>query len=190
LPSAALSVHLRELLRDAEELDDAHAQLRTGNPGRQYGIASLNRAAVIMSVSAWESYIEELVRESVQALQPVGPNLGAWPALNVFVTAQLNRFHTPNTANVTRLIHDCLGLANVHLAWSWQNCTPVQAAQRLDSAMQARHRIAHGVNPRDAIDNRYSSELPGFFRRLARYTDAAVRNHLVTAYGVATPWLP
>jgi hypothetical protein len=44
-----------QLLRDAEELDDAHTELKTGSPGRQYGLASLNRAVVVMSVSAWES---------------------------------------------------------------------------------------------------------------------------------------
>jgi hypothetical protein len=72
LPSNAFTVHLRQMLEDAVELDDAHTQLRTGAPGRQYGIASLNRAAVVLSVSAWESYIEELMRESLQALLPPG----------------------------------------------------------------------------------------------------------------------
>ena len=68
LPSNAFSVHLKALLLDADELNGIHRQLRTGGPGRQYGLASLNRAAVVMSVSAWESYVEELMRESVQAL--------------------------------------------------------------------------------------------------------------------------
>ena len=42
-----LSFHLEALLRDAVELDRIHAQLKTGNPGRQYGLASLNRAALV-----------------------------------------------------------------------------------------------------------------------------------------------
>ena len=70
MPSNALSMHLDQLLRDATELDTIHTQLRTGLPGRQYGLASLNRAAVVISVSAWESYVEELMRESLQALRP------------------------------------------------------------------------------------------------------------------------
>jgi hypothetical protein len=72
LPSKAFVEHLEQLLLDADELDDAHTELRTGNPGRQYGLASLNRAIVVMSVSAWESYVEELMRESVLALRPPG----------------------------------------------------------------------------------------------------------------------
>jgi hypothetical protein len=181
---------MRQLLLDAEELDDSHTQLRTGNPGRQYGLASLNRAAVVMSVSAWESNVEELMRESVQALRPPALPLGTWPALNAYVTGLLGNFNTPNHVNVERLIRNCLGLADVHLFWTWQNCTSAQAVQRLTDAMTYRHQIAHGVNPRPTIHNYYSSQLPDFFRRLARCTDTAVRNHLVTVHGVVAPWPP
>ncbi|MCI0379918.1 MAG: hypothetical protein L0215_20235 [Gemmataceae bacterium] len=188
MPSTALTVHFRQLLLDAEELDDAHAQLRSGTPGRQYGLASLNRAIVIMSVSAWESYVEQLMRESVQALRPAAAALGAWPALNAYVMGLLGNFNTPNPSNVERLIRNCLGLADIHLSWTWQNCTSAQAIQRLTDALTYRHEIAHGVNPRPIIHNLYSSQLPEFFRRLARCTDTAVRNHLVNIHGVAVPW--
>jgi len=188
LPSNAFSVHLSELLLDAEELDNAHTRLRTGTSGRQYGLVSLNRAALGMSVSAWESYVEELMRESIQILRPPALPFGAWQVLNAYVTGLVRSFHTPNRENVERLLRNYLGLADVHLLWSWQNCTSAQAVQRLTDAMAFRHQIAHGVNPRPTIHNSYSSQLPDFFRRLARCTDNATRNHLVNAHGVATPW--
>ncbi len=190
MPSNAFSVHLEQLLLDADELDDAHGELRTGSAGRQYGLASLNRAAVVMSVSAWESYVEELMRESVQALRPPVPALGAWPALNAYAMGLLGNFNTPNAVNVERLIRNCLGLADVQLSWTWQNCTSAQAVARLTEAMTYRHRIAHGVNPRPIIHNNYSSELPYLFRRLARCTDSAVRNHLISFHGLPAPWPP
>ena len=141
------------------------AQLRTGNPGRQYKLASLNRAVVIATVSAWESNVEQLVRESVFALRPAGPPFAdPWPALNAYVTGRLGRFNTPNQHNVEELIRSCLGLSNVHHTWTWRNCTSVQAVQRLDGAMDFRHRIAHGVNPRPTVHNLYSSKLPEFVR--------------------------
>ena len=71
----------------------------------------------------------------------------------------------------------------------WQNTTAAQAGQQLDDALTYRHQVAHGVNPRPVIHNHYSSQLPTFIRRLARATDGAVRQHLVTA-GVAVPWPP
>ncbi len=189
MPSNAFTNHLEQLLLDAEELDDAHNELRTGSSGRQYGLASLNRAVVVMSVSAWESYVEALLREAVLALRPNGPPFAApWPALNAYVAGRLANFHTPSQQNVEQLIRSCLGLNNVHHMWTWQNCTSAQAVQRLTDAMTFRHQIAHGVNPRPIIHNNYSSQLPSFFRRLARATDIAVRNHLVTAHGLASPW--
>jgi hypothetical protein len=190
LPSNALSLHLNALLGDANELNIIHTQLRTGNPGRQYGLASLNRAAIVICVSAWESYIEELMRESLQALHPGTPSLGAWPALNAYILGLLGRFNTPNSQNVADLLNRCLSIANIRLSWGWRNCTSEQAVSSLDDALDLRHQIAHGVNPRPIIHNSYSSWLSGFFRRLAKCTDDAVRAQLVNVHGLANPWPP
>jgi hypothetical protein len=188
--SNSFTVHLDQLLEDARELDAIHSQLRTGNPGRQFGLASLNRAAVVMSVSAWESYIEELMRESLQALRPPAPPMGNWPALNAFILGEVGRFNTPNATNVANMINRCLGLADVRTSWGWRNCTAVRAETLLNEALDHRHEIAHGVDPRPVIHNAYSSWLPGFIRRLASCTDQAVRQHLVAVNGLPHPWPP
>lgn len=188
MPSNAFTMHLEQLLADALELDAIHNQLRTGNPGRQFGLASLNRAAVVISISAWESYVEELMRECLQVLQPALPPLGLWPALNAFIPGEISRFHTPNTQNVANLINRCLGLANVQASWRWKNCTAARADELLREALTFRHQIAHGVNPRPVIHNAYSSWLPGFILRLARCTDDSVRQHLISVSGAASPW--
>lgn len=188
MASNAFSGHLHQLLQDAVDLDDAHARLRTGNPGRQYGLASLNRATVVMSVSAWESYVEQLMRECMQAIRPPTPPLGTWPSLNASVSSLLGRFNTPNAENVARLIHESIGLPNIRSSWLWQNCTAQQTEERLNQALNYRHQIAHGVNPRPNILNFYSSPLPAFFRRIARCTDDAVRDYLVNNLGIANPW--
>jgi hypothetical protein len=190
VPSHAFTVHLQQLLQDALDLDDAHSRLRTGARGRQYRLAALNRAVVVISVSAWESYVEELMRECLQVLRPPAPPLDPWPALNAHVRGLLGRFNTPSAANVAALINNCLGLADVHLSWGWPRCTSAQAVTRLDDALTRRHAIAHGVNPRPTIHNTYSSSLPLFVRRLAACTDTAVRNHLIATLGVAHPWPP
>ena len=118
MPSNSFSVHLQQLLLDAEELEESHNQLRTGSRGRQYGLASLNRAAVVMSVSAWESYVEELTRESVLTLRPLAPDLGPWPALNAYVMGLLGRFNNPSPPKENQLFRDCFGLENVSNSWA------------------------------------------------------------------------
>jgi hypothetical protein len=188
LPSTALNGHLVPLLTDAYDLNVAHRRLRTGRPGRQYRLAALNRAAVVICISAWEAYIEELVRESLVALRPATPPLGSWSALNASVRGLLGRFNTPNADQVRQLFSDALGLPDIHLTWAWPNCTSTQAVQRLAFAMDLRHQIAHGVNPRPLVNNPYSSQLPDFFTRLGSCTDTGVRAHLVDVLGVANPW--
>ena len=190
MASLAFRDHLLSLLRDCDNLDDASGQLPLAIPGRPLRVAALNRAVVVTSVSAWEAYIEELVRESLVALRPPPPHLGLWPALNASIRSQLGRFNTPNADNVRMLISDAIGLQDVRASWAWQNCTSAQAVQRLTTAMTLRHQIAHGVNPRPIVATFYSSQLPDFFRRLGRCTDRAVRDHLVNVLGVANPWPP
>jgi hypothetical protein len=185
-----LTEHLDELLADADDLNDTRQRLRTGGGAQQSSLAALNRAVVVGCVSAWEAYIEALVREALTALRPVAPPLGVWPALNAAVRGQLGRFHTPSADNVRILLSDTLGLPDVQLSWVWSGCPSARAIQRLAVAMDLRHQIAHGVNPRPYVGNEYSRQLPNFFRRLGRCTDAAVRNHLVATLGIANPWPP
>ncbi len=188
MPSNALTGHLIPLLDDALDLDNAHSQLRTGRPGRPFRLAALNRSAVVMCLSAWEAYIDELVREALQALLPAGPSLGVWPIHNAWIRGQLGRFNTPSAENVRSILSDALGLPDIRPSWTWPPCTAAQAEQRLAHALRLRHEVAHGVHPRPAVVNQYSRQLPEFFRRLGRCTDAAVRNHLVGTHGVAHPW--
>jgi hypothetical protein len=158
--SSAFTGHFLPLLGDAYHLCEAVRQLPVGISGRLLRAAALNRAVVVTAVSAWEAYIEELVRESLDALRPPAPPLGVWPALNATVRGQLGRFNTPNTENVRMLISDALGLPDIQTTWAWQNCTSAQAVQRLADAMSLRHQIAHGVNPRPEVTTFYSSQLP------------------------------
>ena len=190
MPSNAFTNHLTPLLVDAEELDAAYQELLYLWPRHRYGLVTLNRSAVLMCVSAWEAYIEELVRESIEAIRPGGPPMGTWPALNATTRAAIGRFNTPNTDQVRVLLSDALGLPDVQAAWSWPGCTPPHARARLQEAMDYRHAVAHGVNPRPIVHNHYSTRLPEYFSRLGECTDAAVRAHLVNTLGVPNPWPP
>lgn len=188
MPSPAFTNHLIPLLSDADTLFHATAQFPAGVPGRNSRVSAMNRAVVVMSVSAWEAFIEELIRVSLEALRPTTPNLGIWPALNASARSQLGRFNTPSSDNVRSLISDTLGLPDVRTSWVWQNCSSAQAVQRLGVAMSLRHQIAHGVNPRPIVETHYASRLPDFFRRLGRCTDATLRQYLVDVLGIPNPW--
>jgi len=190
MPSDAYTGHFLPLLVDAERLDESAGQIPIGDAERPARVSAMNRSCVVICVSAWEAYIEEVVRECLELIRPASPPLGLWSALNATVRGQLGRFNTPNSENIRLLVSDALGLANIHQLWGWQNCTSAQAVQRLAFAMELRHQVAHGVNPRPIVDRLYAHQLPRFFRRLAACTDRAIRNHLVTTLGILNPWPP
>lgn len=190
MASSAYSDHLEILLQDADELVNAHSQLKTGQAGRQWGLGALNRAVVVISVSAWEAYVEEVVKESVGSLRPANPPMGNWPSMNANARSLVGRFNNPNTDNVRSIIADTLGLQDVTQSWFWRACSAQTARAKLHEALRFRHEIAHGVNPRPTVHNSYASWLPGFFRRLGACTDAALHDYLVNTLGVANPWHP
>lgn len=150
----------------------------------------LHRAVVVACVSAWEAFVEELVREALEALRPPGPPMGTWPALNATARAAIGRFNTPNTDQIRILISDALGLTGIQDSWAWPGCVPADARGQLQRVMDLRHAVAHGVNPRPEVDFAYATGLPRFFKRLGECSDRGVREYLVATLGVANPWPP
>ena len=110
MPSNAYSGRLVPLLRDAEELDNAYTQFQ-GVPALQhFATEALNRAVVVICISAWEAYIEELVREALQALHTPVPHAGLVQALNELLRDDLDRFNTPSAGNVQSLLRQTIGV--------------------------------------------------------------------------------
>ncbi len=187
MPSHAHDAHFAALMVDANALVSARLVLWNTVGGRGH-VGAVTRAVVVACVSAWESYIEELVRESMVLLRPANLPLGSWPALNATVRGMLGRFNTPNTDQVRQLFSDGIGLADIQLSWTWPGVTHPQARERLQEVMEFRHQIAHGVNPRPAVDLQFARNLPAFFQKLAGRTDDRVRQHLTADLGVIDPW--
>ncbi|MFY2763929.1 HEPN domain-containing protein [Arenimonas sp. MALMAid1274] len=187
MPSRAHTQYLDVLLRDAVELGSAHKKLSTGARGRQRGLGAINRTTVVICVSAWEAYVEEVVKESLELLRPAAATAGVWDVLKEPALAQVNRFNTPNSGNTRTLIRSCLGLNDVTRQWRWQNCTSQSACRYLNTALDKRHEIAHGVNPRPTVHRAYAGWLPGLFKNLASSTDDAIADHLVRL-GCPRPW--
>jgi hypothetical protein len=71
-------------------------------------------------------------------------------------------------------------------AYNGRLVTLLRDAEELNDA----YTQLHGVHPRPVVHNHYTSQLPDFFRRLGRGTDAAVRKRLVDDHGVSAPWPP
>jgi len=142
-----------------------------------------------MCVSAWEAYVEEVVKEALDILKPASPPLGVWPALNASGRSNVGRFNNPNVQNTRMLLRDCIGLDDITDSWAWDRTTAARACERLEEAIRYRHHIAHGVIPRPVIHNQqYTGRLPAFFRNLGVTTDEGVTDYFNDEYGIATGW--
>jgi hypothetical protein len=188
MPSNAFNNTLTPLLLDVGDLIGAHEQGRTGQRGRQWNLAGLNRSIVVMAVSAWEAYVEHVVVEAIEAMRPPNPPLGTWSALKASAASARGRFNTPNPDNVKNFVRDHIGLDDVTTSWFWQGTTSTAARVRLSDVLNLRHQIAHGVHPRPTVNHGTARGLPDYFRRLAGRTDAALRDYLAAELGVQVNW--
>jgi hypothetical protein len=129
------------LAGDGEAIFGAGDRCETG---RQWRLGALNRAAVVMCLSAWEAYIEGVVIEVIDSFRPEAqPSL--WQSINADARGKIGRFNTPNVENVQRLIADTIGLQDVTTSWVWQNTTRAHARQRLALVLgMARQRAEAG----------------------------------------------
>ena len=66
------------LIEFVDQLIEIHGRLQAG-PGRRHEQDALHRAGVVMTVAAWESYIEKVVMEGFDALRSHGRLVGAVP---------------------------------------------------------------------------------------------------------------
>lgn len=96
VPSNALTATLTQMLLDAEALNDTHTRLSALTPPPQPELDAITRATVVVCLSAWEAFVEELVGESVEAMRPAAPPLGSWPSHKASVLGEIKRFNTPN----------------------------------------------------------------------------------------------
>jgi len=171
-------------LEDARNVIDIHGAVRQ-DPGRRYEETSLNAAAVVLAVAAWQAFVEFQIRRWLSRLEPqagwydddeAGQRLQTADAARYQVwraqvlQAVLN-FNTPNSQN-TRRLFQMVGI-DPYPAWTWStrtgDVTPTMAARRLDEWLSVRHAIAHGDVDLPEVDvlARTSSGRPTLWRKNA-----------------------
>src|ERR1044072_5887760 len=92
-------------MRDAHSLVWLHRRSQQG-PGRRHHQPSLNRAAVVLTVAAWQAYVEDLTRAILACLEiPHGQEgHGQYRVIEVAVNNALRRFNTPDAKRSLNLL--------------------------------------------------------------------------------------
>lgn len=140
----------------------------------------LKRAGLVMALTAWETYVEDLAREEVQArLRAVnGSPLGKF-VLNR-LEDELKRFHNPNAEKTKRLFLDYLEV-DVTANWQWLHFEQTKVKKTLDELISRRGDAVHRSKPIQAgvpaphlVKRDDLEKAIRFFKSLVEATDQAI----------------
>jgi len=146
-----------------DQLIAIHRKLQTGR-GRRYEQDAIHRAGIVMMIAAWESYVEKVALEGLdaiersagiaaggpQAVAAAGPPpwvKHAFGLRRTDIKNSIKRFNTPNAVNVRDLFEQVLEFSPwAH--WSWhirrRQWNQEEMRRRLNHWMDIRHSVAHG----------------------------------------------
>ncbi|WP_147307419.1 HEPN domain-containing protein [Mesorhizobium denitrificans] len=194
-----------------DQIFGIHGQLQQGR-GRRHEQEALHRASVVLTVAAWESYVEKILQEALNAIsvsyQNTTPSAPQW-SIHAFemrraqLNSEINKFNTPNSENVRRLFNDSLGF-DPWPAWQWRqgrrNWASSAVRERINNWLNIRHSIAHGFalpaqiiwlagsNGQSRLTLNLVKECRELFDFLVRETDRAFSHHLMQSHGMPAPW--
>ena len=193
-----------------DQLIAIHGKLRAGR-GRRYEQDALHRAGVVLTVAAWQAYVEKVIREALDLIDvQMRDPLAASPAWSIHIfqlrrSAILNavkKFNTPDDVKVRDLFQDSFDFS----PWpSWEWCqgrrqwNQSETRRRTNTWVLVRHSIAHGFelpgdvdwlqgdNGQARLTLNLLNECRKHFVFLVQQTDRAFAAHLMVSHGVALP---
>lgn len=166
-------------IRDAERILEAYDRLnkeRIDNRDPE----ELKRAALIMSLTAWETYVEDRISEALNnQMRPLeGSRVG-----DIVISAlekELRYFHTPNTPKTRDLFKRYLDV-DVTGEWSWAGFEPKAAMAKLDEWIKKRgdavHRSVTDKQAAHLVSRQDMAKCLNFFKSLVEATDRGLVGH-------------
>jgi len=202
------------LIGFVDQLVTIHGKLQQGQ-GRRHEQDAIHRSGVVLTVAAWESYIEKVVMESLDAMEtaadagtPPGGLVPTW-ARQAFALRRaeigegVKKFNTPDATKVRDLLEGSVGFS----PWPHWNrrSGPRQWGEkemraRLNAWVLVRHSVAHGfplpsdvewlqdARGRPRLTLELLRECRKFFKHLVEQTDEALASRLDARHGIPKPW--
>lgn len=194
-----------------DQLIAIHGKLQSGR-GRRHEQDAIHRAGVVLSVAAWQAYIEKVLLEALETisgdLREPGDAAPNW-ALHNFnlrraqIKTLIKKFNTPDDVRVRDLLRDAIGF-NPWPSWEWRQgrrqWDAKEVRQRTNHWVKIRHSVAHGfalpadidwlqdANGRPRLTLWLLNECEKHFAHLAEKTDQALSAYLASEYGLEEPW--
>lgn len=129
-------------IKDAVDLLAHHAA--AGHPPPP-NVEVLKRAGLVMALTAWETYVEDRVREAVNLRLATDQSHTAC-FMQAKLHEELKRLHNPTAEKTRKLFKDYLGI-EVATEWKWQHMEPAKACDKLDALLKKRGDAVHRSRP-------------------------------------------
>jgi len=160
-------------ISDAKELAECYDLMNEKNNSTPPD--ALKRAALIMTLTAWESYVEDIATEIFNNKFGVlkGCHIGDY--LDRQFSSKLKMFHNPGSQKTKEIFEEFFGV-NVTESWVWNSYqTPRQAKTTLDDWLKLRgeavHRSQIDITKPDLIKRNELDKCVRFISELVEITD-------------------
>ncbi|MGY5540569.1 HEPN domain-containing protein [Vibrio brasiliensis] len=161
-------------ISDADQLLECYDQLN-GCDSRSQPPEVLKRATLIMTLTAWETYVEDIAKELVDAKYGVvkGSQLGR--IVENRLEEHLKYFHNPGSRKTKALFEEFFGI-DVTEAWIWNNFqTADEVRAQLNKWLKKRgeavHRAQTDITEAHIVKREELDKCIRFFRELVAATD-------------------
>lgn len=171
-------------IKDAEELLSLFDSMNSKPPPDSAEV--LKRAGLIMALTAWETYVEDRVREEMNVRLKMIEGSPAGKFVIRRLEEELKRFHNPNSEKTRRLFQDYVGI-DVTECWEWNQFDSARARKTLDELIvrrgDATHRsrsVLQGVPAPHLVKRDDLEKAIRFLKTLVAATDKALATHAST----------
>ncbi|EJG1872462.1 hypothetical protein BS053_RS01675 [Vibrio parahaemolyticus] len=167
-------------IQDAERILEAYEHMKN-IPDLGRDPEELKRAALIMTLTAWETYVEDKISEEVASQTKVlqGSQIGTF--ISNSLEKELKFFHTPNSKKTKDLFERFLGI-DVTVSWSWpgyedQEKTSAKLNEWIKKRGDAVHRSVTDKQSSHLISKPEAEKCIKFFKNLVDVTNRALGEH-------------
>lgn len=131
-------------IQDAEILLEHFDSANTHPPPENTEV--LKRAGLVMALTAWETYVEDLAQELVQLRLERSNDPHLTGLVLRRLDSELRRFHNPNSEKTRQLFIDYLDI-DVTRQWRWGGFEPASAIAKLNELISKRGDAVHRSKP-------------------------------------------
>jgi len=171
--------NFKKVIDEVEELEACYGVIENETP--YHALRVLKRAVLIMTLTAWETYVEDVAEELIQKkLALVNDSL-----LRRFVEKSFRKTHkqlnTPNFQISKQLFEEFLGI-DVTEKWVWPGFDQAKVKETLSKWIKKRgeavHRLSADDNSPDIVERVELIECIKFSTELVKATESALEHEV------------